>query len=116
MGRPTEEDPIMSSRVFSASTVKFGGKPEVSNVVVTVADSSLDSWRKWHDGMLAGKPDEKDAVIELMLLDRANVVFRVRLEGVGILDVNQSETATGSDRVATSEIELYVESVRLEGP
>ena len=85
-------------------------------MTVTVADYGLDSWRKWHDGTLAGKPDEKDGVIELMSLDRANVLFRVRLEGVGILDINQSETATGSDRVATSEIELYIESVRLEGP
>lgn len=117
-------DGLDTARVSKVSAVnaKFiNGKVEIANVVVTFAESSGESWRKWYGDMTNPKNASSDAlekamVIEYLTANRAEVLLRVRLEGVGILGVEPAETVNGSqtDQISRLQAELYAESMKIE--
>jgi hypothetical protein len=113
---------LETSRVAKISpiTVKVSGRgAEVSNFVVTVSGIDADSWVQWHDLFIVqGKgtdQNEKTADIDLLDPTMKDTLFRIHVEGVGILRALPSaEAGTKGSTIRRLEVELYAERLRVE--
>jgi hypothetical protein len=93
---------------------KIPGVPEVSNLVVTLPEKSVQSFRDWFDDFVvkgnAGSEQEKTGSLEFLAADLKTWLFRLDFMGLGILSLAPVE-ATTADRIRRMRAEMYVEEI-----
>jgi hypothetical protein len=102
-----------------AADAKFAAtstRAEVANFSIIISDAGSETWKAWYDSfVLKGKStdaDEKTLTIEMLNPTGATVVFRAKLEGVGILNLAPVQDKGEAPRQLQAD--LYAESIRFE--
>lgn len=91
---------------------------DVSNLKVTFAEASADSWLKWHDDFVIkgnnGESQERQGSIVFLAPDLKTELGRVTLRNVGIFRIAPEIVSVGSNKIRRYVAELYVERMEFK--
>jgi hypothetical protein len=94
-------------------------RAEIAPFTVKVRDANADTWKSWHQSFVvqgrSSDAEEKTMTIELLSQNLADVLVRIRLEGVGIVALQPAPVEAGREGVVNEvQATLYAESLRFE--
>lgn len=94
-------------------------KIEFPNLTGTIALQYADKLFAWSDESISkGKADpkaQKTGAIEFLSPDRKDVIFRINLFEVGLLNLSVSQSTANSDQIKRAKFELYVGRMDIDG-
>ena len=109
----TVENPIGELRDYE----KEPGKIEFSNLKITLAASSAQTWVDWHNDFLikgnSGAAQERSGAIVYLDPTRTSELGRVNLSNCGIFRLAQEQVEAGRDGIRRMVAELYCERMEL---
>jgi hypothetical protein len=89
---------------------------DLPDLVVTLTESSAQSWRAWHQSFVvdgqSGQAAEKSGTLELLAPDLKSVVFTLAFGGLGIYRLASEKVEAGSENVRRVTASMYCESMR----
>lgn len=87
------------------------GKLEFPNLVVTLAESSAQSFFDWFEEFVIkgnnGSEGEKDGKLEYLAPNLADVLFTINFQSLGIFRLAQENAEAGSDQILRVKAEMY---------
>lgn len=99
---------------------QFPTKIEFPNITGTIALDRADGLLAWYERYIVKGQDDAKAQrtgsIEFLSPDRKRVLFRIKLDGVGILNAQVMQSTANSDQIKRLKYELYVSGMDLEIP
>jgi hypothetical protein len=113
-------DGLATNRVSKIDpiTIKHSAKGllEYSNLVITVAEVDIESWKVWAAQSVDGKPVEKNGRLELLAPNQKDVLLSVSLEGLGVVRLFSEKSEANADQIQRKKVELYVEKITFSAP
>lgn len=95
---------------------KSPSSPEIPNLKIALGEANSQTWKQWLDDFVVkgncGDDKEKGGAIEFIGANRKDVLFRVKLSGLGI--VRCARDSGEGDLVRRLKAELYCESIELD--
>jgi T4-like virus tail tube protein gp19 len=89
---------------------------EVSDLVVTLAESSAKSFRDWHDDFVvkgqAGAANEKKGKLELLSQNLKDVLFELSFSGLGIFKLTPENVEAQSENIRRVKASMYCEEIK----
>ena len=109
----TVENPVGELRDYE----KEPGKIEFSNLKITLAASSAQTWVDWHNDFLikgnSGTAQERSGAIVYLDATRTSELGRVNLSNCGIFRLGREKAEAGSESIQRMVAELYCERMEL---
>jgi hypothetical protein len=94
------------------------GHLEVPNIALTVPIGDVEPFLDWFEDFVVkgdnGPASEKNGAIVCLSPNLKDEILRVELSQVGIVSINDSKQAAGTDSVKRFRVELYVEKMKLD--
>jgi phage tail-like protein len=88
--------------------------PEVPILVVTLAETSAQSWVDWHENFVingnSGASQEKNGTLEY-LMPNSTPLFSIDLVALGIFRLTRGGSSSGSDKIRRVIAEMYCETM-----
>lgn len=95
-------------------------KVEFPNLSGTIALAKADGVLDWYEQYIVkGKKDpraQRSGSISFLTPDRREILFRIALENVGIIKAAVQQSTANSDQIKRVKFDLYVGSMKLDGP
>jgi len=93
--------------------LKEPGKLEFPNLTITVAETGLDDWERWHEDFVIngnnGQESEKNGSLVFLSSNRADELFEIRFFNLGIFSLSQDKAEANADTIKRWKAELYCE-------
>jgi len=87
---------------------------EITDLVVTVAQSAAEPLETWHeDFVVAGNQKERSATLDLLAADLKAVLLSLQLSGLGIYKLAYDRIDGATDRIVNVAASMYCEQVTL---
>lgn len=94
---------------------KVPGKIEFPNLKITLAESTAESWKQWHDSfVIKGNNDEdaeRDGSLIFLSPDRQRELARINFKNLGIFKLQPDKAEANADQIQRVTAELYCEKM-----